>query len=221
MLMDDWRSLKYILAPVTVSCNEQERRLETINRGILEMYSLDNPNSVRGRKFKRFIVNEAAFVPALLDVWNLIIQPTLIDKLGDAYISGTPKGRNGFWNLYNQDNKDWARFYYSSYANPHIPKEELDRLKSSMSERAFRQEIIAEFLEDGGGVFRYVLERATAARQNGAVEGHEYIFGVDWARVNDATVFVVLDVTTREIVFIDRMTNTDYNLLYNRVGLLG
>jgi hypothetical protein len=218
MLMDDWRSLKNILAPATRSKNEQEHRLETISGGVLEMYSLDNADAIRGRKFGRFIINEAAFVPELLDIWNNIIRSTLIDYRGDGYISGTPKGRNGFWNLYNRSDAEWWHFHASSYANPHIPREELDRLKGD--DRSYRQEILAEFLEDGGSVIRYVLERACAARQSAAIEGHEYIIGVDWARTDDATVFAVLDATLCELCYLDRMVNTDYNLQRTRLKAL-
>ena len=78
MLLDDWKSLTNILAPVTARRNEQEKSLMLVSGGQIEFFSLDNANSIRGKKFKRFIVNEAAFVPELLDIWNMIIRPTLV-----------------------------------------------------------------------------------------------------------------------------------------------
>ena len=33
---------------------------------------------------------------------------------------------------------------------------------------------------------------------------------MDWGRTNDATVFCVLDLNTKEQVYLDRMTDTDY-----------
>jgi len=102
MLLDDWKSLTNILAPVTKRRNEQEKSLQVVNDGRIEFFSLDNPDSVRGKKFKRFIVNEAAFVPNLLDIFNLIVRPTLIDLEGEADFSGSLKGMNVFWHLFNQ-----------------------------------------------------------------------------------------------------------------------
>lgn len=173
------------------------------------MWSLDNADAIRGRKYARFMVNEAAFAPNLMNNWNMVIRPTLIDLKGDAYFSGTPKGRNGFWQLFQQTGEDWAHWQMSSYSNPYIPSTELDALKQTMTERAFEQEIMAQFLEDGGGVFRYVTDAAVLEHKV-AEEGHTYTIGADWARTEDATVFAVMDNETKECVFIDRMTNTDF-----------
>ena len=215
MLLDDWRNLGNILEPVTKRRNEQEKTLELQGGGVIDFWSLENSNSIRGRKYKRFIVNEAAFIPRLVDIFNFIIRPTLIGMKGEADFAGTPKGRNGFWQLYNQQGDDWARWQMSSYSNPHVPASELDSMKHTMTERAFNQEIMAQFLEDGGGVFRYVMEAATAEGVEGGFG--QYVIGVDWGRVNDATVFCVMDAMTKTQVFVDRMTNTDYNAQRSRL----
>jgi hypothetical protein len=209
MLLDDWKSLANTLSPVTTRRNEQEKSLQLVSSGGIEFFSLDNPDSIRGKKFKRFIVNEAAFVPNLLDIFNLVIRPTLIDFKGEADFAGTPKGMNGFWQLYNITEPDWQRWQMSSYSNPHIPHSELDALKATMLERAYMQEIMAEFLEDGGGVFRGVTLAAILSPAE-PVPNHQYIIGVDWGRSNDATVFSVIDAVNKEQVCLDRMTDTDY-----------
>lgn len=219
MLLDDWKTLSNTLAPVTTRRNEQEKTLELIGGGRIDFHSLDNPDGIRGKKYKRFIVNEAAFVPALLDIFNFVIRPTLIDFKGEADFAGTPKGMNGFWQLYNQTGADWMRWQMSSYNNPHIAKSELDALRDTMTERAFQQEIMAQFLEDGGGVFRHVRDCATMDIQEPAT-GRQYVIGVDWGRSNDATVFCVLDITTKRQVYLDRMTDTDYTSQRTRLKVL-
>lgn len=201
--------LTNILAPVTERRSEVEKQIRLIGGGVLDMWSMDNADAIRGRKYARFMVNEAAFIPDLMAAWNMVIRPTLIDLKGDAYFSGTPKGRNGFWQLFQQSGGDWAHWQMSSYNNPHIPASELDALKDTMTERAFQQEIMAQFLEDGGGVFRYVVDAAVLEPKE-PEQGHSYIIGADWARTEDATVFAVEDGLTHECVCIDRMTNTDY-----------
>jgi hypothetical protein len=202
--------LTNILAPVTEHRSEVEKQIRLVGGGILDMWSMDNANAIRGRKYARFMVNEAAFIPDLMNSWNMVIRPTLIDLKGDAYFSGTPKGQNGYWQLYNQTGEDWIHWQMTSYANPHIPPEELDALKQTMTERAFQQEIMAQFLEDGGGVFRRVMAAAIAAKKETGEKGHQYTIGADWGRSNDATVFCVLDNAFKECVFMDRMTDTDY-----------
>jgi hypothetical protein len=210
MLSDDWRTLANTLAPVTERRSEQEKQIRLIGGGVLDMWSLDNADAIRGRKYARFIVNEAAFVPNLMDIWNMVIRPTLIDLKGDGYFSGTPKGRNGFWQLFNTTGPDWSRWQMSSYSNPHIPASELDALKGTMTERAFQQEIMAQFLEDGGGIFRNVQNSAIAVKSASGTNGVQYVIGADWGRSNDATVFCVLDTKDYACVYMDRMTDTDF-----------
>jgi hypothetical protein len=214
--LDDFRTLDNILNGVTVRKSISEMRLEIAGGGVIEFWSLDKPDTIRGKRYHRFIVNEAGFVPNLLDIRNMIIMPTLIDFTGDEWYSGTPKGMNGFFSLYNQTGEDWARWQMSSYSNPHVPAAELDSLKMLMPERAFQQEILAQFLEDGGGVFRRVREASTLQAQEPA-QGRQYVIGVDWGRSNDATVFCVMDATSKEQVYLDRMLDTDYASQRNRL----
>ena len=204
---DDFRAVENLLAPIVSRKSVSEMRLDLITGGVIEFWSADRADSIRGKKYHVFIVNEAGFVPNLLDIRNYIIAPTLIDYQGQEWYAGTPKGMNGFFSLYNQTGEDWARWQMSSYTNPFVPAAELDSLKTLMPERAFQQEIMAQFLEDGGGVFRHVRDVSTLKPRDG--DG-QYVIGVDWGRSNDATVFSVLDARTKEQVYLDRMTDTDY-----------
>lgn len=219
MLLDDWKNLSHVLAPVTARRNEQEKTLALVSGGRIDFWSLDNPDSIRGKKYKRFTVNEAAFVPDLVNIFDLIIRPTLIDYSGGADFAGTPKGMNGFWQLFNRKGAEWSRWQMPSYENPHIPKSELDAMRATMTERSFAQEILAQFLEDGGGVFRHVRDAAMLKQQE-PVAGRQYVIGVDWGRSNDATVFCVFDITSKEQVYLDRMTDTDYATQRSRLAVL-
>jgi phage FluMu gp28-like protein len=89
-----------------------------------------------------------------------------------------------------------------------------------LPERVFLQEYEAEFIDDAGGVFRRIMEMAVAVEQDKARPGHEYAIGVDWARFNDATVFMVLDCTLKHICYIDRMVNIDYGIQRRRLVAL-
>jgi hypothetical protein len=208
-LLDDFRALDNILSPIITRRSISEMRIEVEGGGVIDFHSLEKPDNIRGKKYARFIVNEAGFVPDLLRIRNFVIMPTLIDYQGDDYYSGTPKGQNGFWSLYNTTGADWMRWQMSSYANPFVPKSELDELKRLMPERAYQQEIMAQFLEDGGGVFRRVREAATLTPSE-PVKDRQYVIGVDWGRSNDATVFCVMDAATKCQVYLDRMLDTDY-----------
>src|SRR5579864_4681324 len=56
LMSDTWRALRSTLAPVTQDKSEQEKRLELIGGGVVELWSLDGADSGRGRKYAVVVV---------------------------------------------------------------------------------------------------------------------------------------------------------------------
>jgi hypothetical protein len=223
MLIEVWREATRILAPITKRRSSQDHRLELVTGGVLEFWSLDNPDVARGRKYRRVIVDEAAMIPALTDAWNYVLRPTLTDFGGDAYFLSTPKGRNGFWQMWqwgvDPEMPDWACWQMSSYVNTKIAASELDAMRLSVPERVYQQEILAQFIEDAGGVFRRVAESATAIEQRPDPK-RQYVMGVDFGKFQDFTVLTVMDVTSRSMVYMDRFNQIDYTVQSQRLQAL-
>ena len=224
MLLEIWREMAQDLQPFIKRRSVQERRLELITGGIVEFWSLDNPDAARGRRYARVIVDEAGMVPDLMDAWQYVIRPTLIDYQGDGWFFGTPKGHNGFWNMFqwgqDEQQNEWQSWRMPSAANPFLPQAEIDGMRETMPERVFQQEIMAAFIEDAGGVFRGVMAAATAQEQSEALPGHAYIFGVDWGKSADFTCITVIDVRLNALVYLDRFNQIDYTLQTGRLGAL-
>ena len=216
-----WRSINRITSDLIVRRDVQQHRLEYATGGVLDMWSLDKPNTLRGRKYKRVAIDEAAQIRELEQAWNEVIRPTLADLRGEANFGSTPFGLNYFHTLFQrgQDPKypDWASWHLPTSANPYIPKDELEALRLDMPERRYAQEIGALFLSSEGAVFRRVREAMTATPQDQAIEGHTYVIGVDWARSYDFTVVTVIDATTKEQVLIDRFNQVDYGIQKGRL----
>lgn len=225
-LADSWRGIQSTLAPLTVDKSIQEHRVELSTKGVLDCWSLDNVDAGRGRKYKCVIVDEAAFVRYLGDAWQATIRPTLTDYQGDAWFLSTPRGSNFFRTIYNwgQDDlkPDWKSWRMPSASNTTLTDldKEIEAARLELPERVFQQEYLAEFIDDAGGVFRRVLEAACATAQDGALEGHSYIIGIDWGKYNDFTVLAVIDVTTKELVHLDRFNQIDYHLQRQRLYAL-
>jgi hypothetical protein len=223
MLLEVWREAVRTFGPITVRRNVQERRLEFLTGGLLEFWSLDNPDVARGRKYARIIVDEAAMVPTLMDTWQYALRPTLADYGGDAWFLSTPKGRNAFWQMWQwgQDPTmlDWVSWQMPSSVGT-ISAEEIAEMRRTMPERVYNQEIQAQFLEDGGGVFRRVREAATAQWQSEPTARHQYAIGVDWGKSGDFTVLTVLDVTDRRMAYLDRFNQIDYVIQLGRLTAL-
>jgi phage terminase large subunit-like protein len=223
MLSEVWREFVNVFAPLKRDKSEQEHRLELVTGGVIEMWSADSADTTRGHKYKRFIFDEAAQIPNLVDVWNAIVRPTLIDLRGDAFFKSTPKGRNGLWQLFQlgQDdkNQEWKSWQFSSYENPKIPKDEIDAMKNTLPEIIFRQEVMAEFIESDGGVFRRVQEAAILQPQE-PDQKRQYVAGVDVASSVDYTVVTVLDAESHDMVYMDRFNRVDYPVLIDRLAAL-
>ena len=204
-LGDVWREFVKLLAPVTVSANASDHRIEIVTGGVIEFWTLDNPDAGRSRKYKRVVIDEAAKVKNLEVAWNESIRPTLADMQGDADFYSTPRGKNFFWRLFclAQDpaETEWASWQRPTSGNPHIPASEIEAARRQLPERVFRQEFLAEFIEDSGGVFRKVREAVdTGRKQPTPPSDHSrYMIGVDLARVSDFTVIDVLDSEGRQV----------------------
>lgn len=212
-----WRFCESAVAPLRASGLADVSRSERVilfpsAAGALGVYSADNPDAMRGEAFHLVILDEAARVSE--EAWTDAIQPTLADYSGEAILISTPHGRNWFYREFTAaraDGRERAAFTAPTSANPNPNIQRAFALaRERVSERTFRQEWLAEFVEEGGEVFRRVRECATAERQERAVAGHAYVFGVDWARSNDYTVIAVIDASTRALVHLDRFSQIDY-----------
>jgi hypothetical protein len=216
-----WREICDALSPIIRDRSEQERRIELYTGGSLEMWSFDsNPDAGRSRKYKLAVINEAGLVKNLLHIWNESIRATLADLRGGSIFSGTPKGLNDFYKLYQiagqpDRAETWARFKLTTYDNPYIPKEELEDLKKEMPERVFRQEIMAEFIEDGG--FFGKLDKVAVVKQRelpGMHAGHRMVMALDWGLSGDYTVQGVGCCDCNKVVDWERFNEMDY--IYQR-----
>ena len=221
VLNDSWRDLKRALAPVTAHCTDTDHRIELITGGSLECWSLkDAEDPARGRKYKRIVIDEAAMVAGLETAWQEAIRPTLTDFRGDAYFLSTPKGLNYFHTLYQRGvdptETDWRSWQQPTANNPHIDPDEIEDARNELPERVFAQEYLAQFLEDGAGVFRKVNE-AAVLEPSQPQKGHWYVMGVDWAKLSDFTVLSVLDGCCAKQVALDRFQQIDYTLQVARL----
>ena len=221
LLEEFWRELKLVLAEVIVDKSEQEKRLQVLGGGTIDCWSMDTGDPARGRRYGLVVVDEAAMVPRLLDIWGQAVRPTLSDFRGEAWFMSTPRGLNDFHSLYQraQDplEPSWAAWQMPTSVNPYIASDEILAAKHDLTEREFSQEYLAQFLTtEGAGVFRGVGAVSRLEPQL-PEPGCTYVIGVDWARSTDYTVYSVINATMSEQVAIDRFSEVDYELQTERL----
>ena len=192
IVADAWRELCAATTDIAKP-NQQERRLEFLTGGVIECWSLDQPDAGRSRKYARVIVDEAGIVRDLEPAWNGAIRPTLADYRGDAWFFGTPKGHNYFHRLFakgQQGDQDWASWRFGTVENPVISSDEVESAKRDMPASAFEQEYLGIPAEDGGNPFGIAAIRACIAPLS---TGKAEAWGVDLAKSQDWTWPIALD----------------------------
>jgi len=207
-VLEVWRELLQRLGPVVSRSNDQERRIELVTGGVIEMWTLDGPDPGLGRKYKRVVIDEAGIVPDLLLIWQQAIRPTLVDLSGHALFLETPRGRrHGFVTLFNRgmtDDPDWQSFRASTLDNPYVPPEEVAMARKELPPEVFAQEFEGIPTDDGANPFGLdAVRRAIAPPAPPAERTDPVVYGVDLARSLDFTVVVGLD-AYRRVVFLDR-----------------
>ena len=158
-----WPVLKLLAAPVTLSVHENTGVLTLINGVRIRLKGMDNPDRARGFKLRYAVLDEYADMPG--GAWDVVIRPALADVDGGALFIGTPKGKNHFYQLFenaleceiDEDGElEWEAFKFRSGDNPFTPKKSLKRMYDSenYSSDLVRQELEADFLAGGGDVFK-------------------------------------------------------------------
>ncbi len=204
-----------------VRLSKADRTLETRRGGFLGLYSADNIDSIRGEAFHLVVEDEAARIDE--DARTDAIMPTLADYDGDEIVITSPKGKNWVYKEFLRGQEDGE--YVMSWQAPTSdnPSENIrrafERARTAVPERTFRQEWLAEFVE-GGEVFRHIDRVATATEQQAAQPGHQYVFGIDFGRIEDYTVVTVMDVTEQSVVYVDRYNAIDWTMQVDRIVAL-
>lgn len=225
MLTEVWRDMSIALKPVTARVSAQEHRLELITGGVVDMWSLDAFDSVRGRKYARVVLDEAAMVAGLKHAWEEAIRPTLTDFKGDAYFLSTPKGVNFFHEAWargaDRFQTEWASWQLPTTANPFIDPSEVEQARLELPELTFKQEYLAEFLQSEGAVFRNIEANMTApAATPQQHKGHRIVAGVDWAQKHDFTAISVLCATCRQELELDRFNQIAWDFQRGRLQVV-
>ena len=223
-LEPNWEWFVDTFATAQTDKSEVGKRLEISTGGFIEMWSLQDPDASRGRHYKKVIINEAASIPKLEYSWNNVIRITLADLQGGAMFGSTPRGRNHFWQLYRMGEdprqKEWSSWHYTTWDNPYIPREEIEAIKNSgIPEITYRQEVMADFVDSEGAVFRRVQEAACLWSIDPQPK-RNYVAGVDVASSVDFTVVSIFDTESKDMVFMDRFNRVDYPVLIDRLAAI-
>jgi phage FluMu gp28-like protein len=213
-----WREiLTYCPQELIVSVNRAEPSITLIGNRKIWFKSADNPDSLRSEGLDFLWVDEGAQINE--EAWTLALRPALMDKHGRAIFTGTPKGKNWYFQLWTrgQDKQqhDYKSWTFPSSNNPYLDPKEIAEFARDMPEMALRQELYAEFLEDVGSVFRNVEDLVKGSLEPPQTN-KTYVAGCDLAKHKDYTVIYILD-NNGHLCALDRFSELDWNLQQQRI----
>lgn len=156
-----WEALKSRIGTIG-EANESrlEMKVPTVDGGYSTIFvsGWENRENFRGMKAHHITFDELDTMKDFFIGWQEIFRPALIDTAGSADFIGTPKKENP--NLRRlekeaENDVDWACFQFATSDNPHIPPQEITKAKEEMDPQTFKQEILAEYVDHAGALFKY------------------------------------------------------------------
>ena len=195
-----WEMLRRELGPIIKSVNESrlEIRTHTLQEGesYIVLHGWESIETLRGQAFDFIVIDEVAMMRNFWSNWQEVIRPTLTDTKGEVMFISTPKGFNHFYDLYNLalTDTDYSSHHFTTYDNPFIPKEEIDKAKAELTEDRFAQEYLADFRKTEGLVYKEFSREQHLFGDDVKPARRESIAGLDFGYTNPTAIpFITVD----------------------------
>ncbi len=202
-----WSYLKqYTSALPNVAHHESELRADLPNGSRIRLYGADNYERLRGIYLDGVVLDEYGDMDPR--AWPEVIRPTLSDRQGWGVFIGTPKGRNAFYTLMDEGERDpaWFTLRLKASETGILAATELDDARRTMTADQFAQEYECSF--------NAAIQGAYYGRELDALDAQGRVRSVPWEPtlpvhtgwdlgINDATVVWFAQVAGNEIRIID------------------
>lgn len=198
-----WDRLRNELRPAIERENDTrlELKIKTQQGGFSDVFlgSWELVDNYRGDEFDFILFDEVQDYRAFWTGWQEAMRPTLTPRQGSALFTGTAKGFNHLYDLYNIQYRDddFTSFHFSTYDNPFIPVEEIEKAKKELPDDRFAQEYLAEFRKSEGLVFKE-FNREQHLFSEELFGWSESLSGVDFGYTNPTA---VMDVKVKDGVY--------------------
>lgn len=157
-----WEALKSRLAHVGQPNESRlEMKVPTVDGGFSTIFiaGWENRENFRGMKAHKIVFDEVDTMKDFFIGWQEIFRPALTDTSGTATFIGTPKKENPnlrrLEKIAEQDS-DYRAFNFTTEDNPIIPRDEIQKAREELDYDTFRQEYLAQYVENQGALFGYL-----------------------------------------------------------------
>jgi phage terminase large subunit len=202
-----WNYLKAFTAHIPNTAQRESDLMVTFPNGArVRLYGSENYERLRGGFADGVVLDEYGdFDPR---AWPEVIRPLLADRKGWAVFIGTPKGRNDFWRIHDEAerNDEWYSLVLRASQTGLLPETELADMRRMLAESQYLQELECSFeAAITGAIYRTELAAMDA---DGRLCGVPYDPAVPvWTAwdlgIGDATAIVCAQMVGREVHVID------------------
>ena len=151
-----WDYYKEFLKPLfnkgLVTYNESDLTIKIghpndTNAAKIFLYSYENIDNIRGNYLDHCVLDE--FQLGNSEIFEKVVRPMLSDREGKCIVTGTPSGKNYFYDLYERGNndefKEWKSVLKIWSDTRVLPMNEIRDLKQELTEESFMQEYECSF----------------------------------------------------------------------------
>jgi len=125
--------------------------------GRLDFWTLENPIAGRGRRYRRVVIDEAAFAKdgdntvegSMMSIFEKSIKPTLYDYGGEVLVCSNSAGKNPdnfFYTICTDPQYGFHEFHATTMDNPLLPKRQTNESPEAWLER--RNGLLAELVKN-------------------------------------------------------------------------
>lgn len=146
---------------------------------------------LRGPSIAWFWIDEPNEVPAR--AWDILTGRLRVGNYRNAFVTGTPKGRNWVWEKFHPDSPDQIPSVNNvlgvpSYANPHLPHDYRTDILDDFEGSFYDQEVMGKFVKFEGLVYRWFDRQEHVGNYSELEDVDEYIYGVDFGHNNPSAI---------------------------------
>lgn len=195
--------------------NYADNSLKLRNGSEILFRSAERYDNIRGLTMDYGILDEAAFIRN--EAWSEALRPVFAVRGKKVVFISTPKGKNYFYDLFqlglSADNPNYRSYKGSSYDTPYIDPQEITDAQRTLPPNIFRQEYMAEFIDNGGEVFTHVRECSLPHWPQ--AQGNVFC-GIDLGRADDYTVATFMD-ASGQVVEIYRNRQAEWSTMVREI----
>ena len=188
--------------------NESELSVTLTNGATICIKGADNEDSLRGAGINKVILDEYAYFKP--HVWEEIVLPMLATSKGQAMFIGTPNGYDTMYDLYmkGQSDPDWKSWQFKTIEGGFVEEDEVNRIKSNMDGRLYRQEMEGSF-ETTGNRAAYNFDRDIHVKKADELAPNKW-WGMD-QNVDYMTAVLACEYTDGTVHYFDEIRQSNSN----------